>query len=229
MRLDSLLTSILPTPLTVSALLLCLASALVLGILTALVFTRGCRHTASFALTLGGGGGLLPMSVALVIMMVNGSIGTGLAVAGTFALVRFRSVPGTAREIAAIFTAVAIGLAMGMGMLSVAVVFFLLAAAAVLVLTKLHFGAMPENAKALRITVPEDVDYETALPDVFRAHHVTATLEKVRTESMGTLFELTYQVNLPSAVPSKALLDDLRERNGNLPILFTNLGDKDSL
>ena len=97
MRLDSLLTSILPTPLTVSALLLCLASALVLGILTALVFTRGCRHTASFALTLA----LLPMSVALVIMMVNGSIGTGLAVAGTFALVRFRSVPGTAREIAA--------------------------------------------------------------------------------------------------------------------------------
>ena len=88
MRLDSLLTSILPTPLTVSALLLCLASALVLGILTALVFTRGCRHTASFALTLA----LLPMSVALVIMMVNGSIGTGLAVAGTFALVRFRSV-----------------------------------------------------------------------------------------------------------------------------------------
>ena len=221
MRLDSLLTSILPTPLTVSALLLCLASALVLGILTALVFTRGCRHTASFALTLA----LLPMSVALVIMMVNGSIGTGLAVAGTFALVRFRSVPGTAREIAAIFTAVAMGLAMG----GVAVVFFLLAAAAVLVLTKLHFGAMPENAKALRITVPEDVDYESALPDVFRAHHVTATLEKVRTESMGTLFELTYQVNLPSAVPSKALLDDLRERNGNLPILFTNPGDKDSL
>ena len=193
MRLDSLLTSILPTPLTVSALLLCLASALVLGILTALVFTRGCRHTASFALTLA----LLPMSVAL--------------------------------EIAAIFTAVAIGLAMGMGMLGVAVVFFLLSAAAVLALTKLHFGAMPENAKVLRITVPEDVDYETALPDVFRAHHVTATLEKVRTESMGTLFELTYQVNLPSAVPSKALLDDLRERNGNLPILFTNLGDKDSL
>lgn len=208
MRLDSLLTSILPTPLTVSALLLCLASALVLGILTALVFTRGCRHTASFALTLA----LLPMSVA-----------------GTFALVRFRSVPGTAREIAAIFTAVAIGLAMGMGMLGVAVVFFLLSAAAVLALTKLHFGAMPENAKVLRITVPEDVDYETALPDVFRAHHVTATLEKVRTESMGTLFELTYQVNLPSAVPSKALLDDLRERNGNLPILFTNPGDKDSL
>ena len=211
MRLDSLLTSILPTPLTVSALLLCLASALVLGILTALVFTRGCKHTMSFALTLA----LLPMSVALVIMMVNGSIGTGLA--------------GTAREIAAIFTAVAMGLAMGMGMLGVAVVFFLLSAAAVLALTKLHFGAMPENVKVLRITVPEDVDYESALPDVFRAHHVTATLEKVRTESMGTLFELTYQVNLPSTVPSKALLDDLRERNGNLPILFTNPGDKDSL
>ena len=225
MRLDSLLTSILPTPLTVPALLLCLASALALGILTALVFTRGCKHTTSFALTLA----LLPMSVALVIMMVNGSIGTGLAVAGTFALVRFRSVPGTAREIAAIFTSVAIGLAMGMGMLGVAVIFFLLSALAVLALTKLHFGAMPENEKVLRITVPEDVDYETALPDVFRAHHVTATLEKVRTESMGTLFELTYQVNLPSAIPSKALLDDLRERNGNLPILFTNPGDKDSL
>ena len=177
MRLDSLLTSILPTPLTVSALLLCLASALVLGILTALVFTRGCRHTASFALTLA----LLPMSVALVIMMVNGSIGTGLAVAGTFALVRFRSVPGKAREIAAIFTAVAMGLAMGMGMLGVAVVFFLLAAAAVLVLTKLHFGAMPENAKVLRITVPEDVELQAVLIPQIREENreVAVALAKV--------------------------------------------------
>lgn len=225
MRLNALLISILPTPLTVPALLLCLGSALVLGILTALVFTRGCRHTASFALTLA----LLPMSVALVIMMVNGSIGTGLAVAGTFALVRFRSVPGTAREIAAIFTAVAIGLAMGMGMLGVAVIFFLLSAVATLVLTKLHFGMMPENEKVLRITVPEDVDYESAFAEVFRTHQVKAKLEKVRTESMGTLFELTYQVELPHSVPAKALLDDLRERNGNLPIIFTNPGEKDSL
>ena len=92
-----------------------------------------------------------------------------------------------------------------------------------------NLGMVSNKSAAMTITVPEDVDYETALPDVFRAHHVTATLEKVRTESMGTLFELTYQVNLPSAVPSKALLDDLRERNGNLPILFTNPGDKDSL
>ena len=227
--LEQLFKGLFDTELTavisVADFLLCLGFSLLLGLLLALAYMYRTRYTKSFVVTLA----LLPAVVCVVIMMVNGSIGTGLAVAGTFALVRFRSVPGTAREIAAIFTAVAMGLAMGMGMLGVAVVFFLLAAAVVLVLTKLHFGAMPENAKALRITVPEDVDYETALPEVFRAHHVTATLEKVRTESMGTLFELTYQVNLPSAVPSKALLDDLRERNGNLPILFTNLGDKDSL
>ena len=227
--LEQLFKGLFDTELTavisVADFLLCLGFSLLLGLLLALAYMYRTRYTKSFVVTLA----LLPAVVCVVIMMVNGSIGTGLAVAGTFALVRFRSVPGTAREIAAIFTAVAIGLAMGMGMLGVAVVFFLLAAAAVLALTKLHFGAMPENAKVLRITVPEDVDYESALPDVFRAHHVTATLEKVRTESMGTLFELTYQVNLPSAVPSKALLDDLRERNGSLPILFTNLGDKDSL
>ena len=220
-----MLSSIIGTELTLSAFLICTGVSLVLGITLALVAQFRARSSQSFAVTLA----LLPMVVQVVIMLVNGNIGAGVAVAGAFSLVRFRSVPGTAREIAAIFTAVAMGLAMGMGMLGVAVVFFLLSAAAVLVLTKLHFGAMPENAKVLRITVPEDVDYETALPDVFRAHHVTATLEKVRTESMGTLFELTYQVNLPSAVPSKALLDDLRERNGNLPILFTNPGDKDSL
>lgn len=225
MHLDSLLDSILTTPLTFSSLLLCFGSALVLGLLTALVFTRGCRHTASFALTLT----LLPMSVAMVIMMVNGSIGTGLAVAGTFALVRFRSLPGTAREIAAIFTAVALGLALGMGMLGVAVIFFLLSAVATLVLTALHFGAAPENEKLLRITVPEDLDYETAFTEVFAAHHVKAKLERVKLVSMGTLFELTWSVKLPGHVPEKALVDDLRERNSNLPILFTAPGEKESL
>ncbi len=215
------LDSILPSTLTIPSLLLCLGASLVLGILTALVFTRGCRHSASFALTLA----LLPMTVALVIMLVNGSIGTGLAVAGTFALVRFRSIPGTAREIAAIFTAVAIGLAMGTGMLGIAVIFFALSAVAVLLLTALHFGEPAKSEKQLRITVPEDLDYEHAFTEVFAAHQVKASLEKVRSVSMGTLFELTYQLKLPGDIPSKALMDDLRERNGNLPILFTSATD----
>lgn len=222
---ETLLDSVLTTPLTLPSLLLCLLSALVLGFGTAWVFTHGERHSASFALTLT----LLPMAVALVIMMVNGSIGTGLAVAGTFAMVRFRSAPGTAREIAAIFIAVAIGLALGMGMLGVAVVFFVLAAVVTLLLTHLHFGAAPENEKQLRVTVPEDLDYEHAFEEVFAAHHVRAQLEKVRLVSMGTLIELTWRVVLPGKTPTKALLDDLRERNSNLPILFTAPGEKDAL
>ena len=151
-----MLNSIIETPITLPSLLICLAAAMILGVLTAAVFLYRSRHSASFALTLA----LLPMAVAVVIMLVNGNIGTGVAVAGAFALVRFRSVPGTAREIAAIFTAMALGLALGMGYLGIAVIFFVLAALFTLVLTAVNFGAAPRTEKQLKITIPENYNYE---------------------------------------------------------------------
>ena len=114
-----------------------------LGILTAIVFSYRSRQSASFSLALA----ILPMAVAVVIMMVNGNVGTGVAVAGTFALVRFRSLPGTAREIAAIFSAMAMGLALGMGYVGLAAIFFLLVAVLTLALTSIGFGSAPAKKK----------------------------------------------------------------------------------
>ncbi len=213
---STMLESVLTEPVTLSKLLLCLGTAALLGILTSLVFTYRSPHTASFALTLA----LLPMAVAVIIFIVNGNVGTGVAVAGAFALVRFRSAPGTAREIAAIFTEMALGLALGMGYIGLAVLFFALSALLTLVLTALKFGAPPAREKQMRITLPEDVDYEHVFDDVFEQYHVHAELERVRTTNMGTLFELTYRLTFRDGQVPKAFLDELRIRNGNLNIVI---------
>jgi hypothetical protein len=213
------------SPLTVSTFLICLVTAIALGVLTALVFLFKSRHSASFALTLA----LLPMAVAVIIMMVNGNVGTGVAVAGAFALVRFRSVPGTAREIAAIFVDMALGLAIGMGYIGVAVLFFILAAALTLVLTALRFGENSQQEKQLKITIPENVDYAGLFDDVFAAYNVHAELEKVKTANMGTLFELTYNARFPDGQIPKAFLDELRVRNGNLNIVVSAQRDREAL
>lgn len=220
-----MLTSILQLPLTLPILLQCLAAAAALGILTALVFRAGSRSSASFSLTLS----LLPMIVAVIIMLVNGSIGTGIAIAGAFSLVRFRSVAGTGREIAAIFCSMALGLAIGLGYLDVAAIMFLCVAAVTLVLTLCHFGQPRAAHKQLRITIPENMDYNKLFDDVFAGHGVKAQLVRIKSTAMGTMFDLTYQITLPSATVPKAFLDDLRTRNGNLSIVVSTETELESL
>lgn len=220
-----MLTSVIDTPLTLPTLLLVLLTAVVLGLLTALVFTFRCRHTASFALTLT----LLPMAVAVIILLVNGNIGTGVAVAGAFALVRFRSVPGTAREIAAIFIEMALGLCLGLGYIGLAVIFFALTAIITLLLTAMRFGAPSATVKQMKITLPENVDYETLFDDVFEQYRVRADLQRIRTTNMGTLFELTYLLTFPAPQVPKAFIDELRIRNGNLNIVIGAVTEHEAL
>ncbi len=220
-----MLNSILTNPMTLPSFLLCLASAMALGILTALVFLYRSRHSASFALTLA----LLPMTVAVIIMLVNGNIGTGVAVAGAFALVRFRSVPGSAREIAAIFTAMAIGLALGMGYVGTAVLFFLFSAVFTISLTRINFGGASRFERHLKITIPENFNYQGLFDDVFAQYTAKACLTKIRTTNMGTLFELSYDIILKEKEVSKAFLDELRTRNGNLNIVIGDFSDKEML
>lgn len=206
--------TILTGSLTAGSFFLCMGTAAVLGILGALVNMYKNRHTQSFSMALA----LIPMAVAMVIMLVNGNIGAGVAVAGSFALVRFRSAPGSGREIAAIFSAMAIGLAAGMGYLAAAALFFCCYAVLMLGLTALSFGGKDSSRWALRITVPENVDYSTLFDDIFAAHQAQAELVRVKTANMGTLFDLTYEITLPDPKNSKRLMDELRVRNGNLAI-----------
>ncbi len=220
-----MLNSIFGSTITLQSLLICFATALALGVLNAMVFLYKSRHSSGFALTLA----LLPMAVAVVIMLVNGNVGTGVAVAGAFTLTRFRSVPGTAREIAAIFVDMGIGLALGMGYVGFAVVFFIVAAMFVLALTSLNFGAASRREKELRVTIPENFDYNGLFDDIFAKYKLHVELVKVRTVNMGTLFELTYHVTFPDDRIPKELIDELRSRNGNLNIIIGDVADREML
>ena len=209
-----MLNSILGTELTLTSFLICTGVSLLLGVGTALVAGYRSRSTQSLAVTLA----ILPAVVQAVIMLVNGSIGAGIAVAGAFSLVRFRSAPGTAREIAAIFLAMAIGLATGMGYVGLAALLFLILAGAMLALTALRFGQKEDAGRILKITIPEDLDYDGLCDDLFERYTTAHTLEKVKTTNMGTLYELRYRITLRQEPVPKVFLDELRCRNGNLNI-----------
>ena len=218
-----MLDSVIASGISIGGFLICIFSAIVLGVLTALVFTYKTKHTASLARSLA----MLPAAVALVIMLVNGNIGAGVAVAGAFALVRFRSVPGTAKEIAGIFISMAIGLACGMGYVGLAAIFFAIMAVFVLVLSTVGFGENRSRAKQLKVTIPENLDYDGLFDDLFEKYLSFNELERIKTSNMGTLYELTYDITLKNDGDSKAFLDELRCRNGNLNIALGRAADKE--
>ena len=218
-----MLNSILSAQITLPQFLICELTAMVLGFGTALVFLVRDWHTNAFSQSLA----LMPGVVTLVIMLVNGNIGAGLAVAGTFALVRFRSAPGSAKEITGLFMAVAIGLACGMGYVGVAVLFFVLMSAYVLGLGAARFGEESEKHRHLKITVPENTDYENLFADLLEKYTVSHELSKVRTTNMGTLFELQYRVVLKDPRQIREMIDEIRCRNGNLNIVCSREAEKD--
>ncbi len=211
---DIFTSSILNGTLTISGFLYCTLASLVLGLGIAGLYMVKNTYSKGFVVTLA----LLPAIVQVVIMMVNGNIGTGVAVAGAFSLVRFRSVPGNARDIVSIFFAMAVGLATGMGYLFYALLFLVIIGVVNVALLCSRFGDGKANVRTLKITVPENLDYEGLFDDLLQQYATSYTLEKVRTTNMGSLFELSYTVRLKGDMPPKAFLDALRCRNGNLNI-----------
>ena len=217
--------SIIQNGMTVSTFMICLLSALVLGVLTAMVFSFRFKHSGNLPFALV----LVPPIVTLVIMMVNGNIGAGLGVAGAFSLIRFRSAPGTARELSGLFTGTAVGLACGMGYVGIAALFFLVVALTVIALTLLRFGENSRSYRNLRITIPENLDYDGLFDDIFEKYTISHELNKVKTTNMGTLYELSYNIHIKDAEVSKDFIDELRCRNGNLNIICGRESDKDML
>lgn len=195
---------------------LCLLSALALGLVIALVYSFRSRHTKSFVVTLA----LLPAVVCVVIMLVNGNIGAGVAVAGAFSLVRFRSVPGTAREICMIFLAMGTGLTVGMGYIAYAALFALVMCGIFVLYSFSGLGSerSADRHRTLKITVPEDLEYTHMFDDIFSEFTSEHRLVRVKTASMGSLFRLTYEIRLRDPDREKELIDLLRCRNGNLEI-----------
>lgn len=223
---DSMLNSIFSSgQITGTAFLVTLGLALLLGIGTALLCMYKNKYSQSFAVTLA----MLPATVAVVIMLVNGNIGAGVAVAGGFSLVRFRSAAGTAREIGMIFLAMTLGLALGMGYVGLAICFFLVMAVFTAVLTTVDFGGRKDGERTLKISIPESLDYEGLFDDLFAEYTDRSELDKVKTTNMGTLYELTYRIVLKDAAKTKEFLDELRCRNGNLTISCGKVEFKEAL
>ena len=198
--------------------LLCLGVSLVLGLIMAAAYTWRNEHTKSFLVTLA----LLPAVVCVVIMMINGNIGAGVAVAGAFSLVRFRSAPGSAKEIVTIFLAMGAGLIAGMGYLGFAALFTVIMCVMFLIYNAVAGNAKSEAInKTIKITIPEDLDYTGAFDDIFAEYTRKNELIKVKTTNMGSMFRLTYNVTLRDATREKEMIDRIRERNGNLEIMVS--------
>lgn len=204
------------TTISVTDFLLCIACALVLGLLLAGAYMFRSRYTKSFIVTLA----LLPTVVCVVIMMVNGNVGAGVAVAGAFSLVRFRSVPGTAKEITMLFLAMGSGLICGMGYLGFALLFTIILSLFTLIYGQLSFGTKKTTTlyKTLTITIPEDLDYTGVFDPILSEYTSSYELIRVKTTNMGSLFRLTYNLTLRDPSKEKELIDQLRCRNGNLEI-----------
>ena len=224
---DNIFSSILTNgTFTGGELALSTLAALVCGLIIAGAYMIKNRCSRSFLITLV----LLPSIVELVIILVNGNIGAGVAVAGAFSLVRFRSAPGRGQEITGIFLAMAAGLATGMGYVGVAILFSLLVSALNLLLNVMGFGSDAKGMQTLKITVPENLDYEGKFDDIFKRYLKSYSYDEVRTTNMGSLYRITLSVLLKDNVSTKDFIDDLRTGNGNLDISLGRMIDSmDSL
>ncbi|CUP23582.1 Uncharacterised protein [Hungatella hathewayi] len=219
--LNTILTETVSSGITLPQLILCTLTSLGIGIVLAFLHTYKNTSSKNFVMTLA----ILPAVVQAVIMLVNGNLGTGVAVMGAFGLVRFRSAPGNAREIGSVFLAMAIGLATGMGYLGIAVLLLLIIGAAILILTELPFGSQSFSQKELKVTIPENLDYAGIFDDLFEKYTKSAELMKVRTTNMGSLYELCYRIELKKEEEEKTMLDDIRCRNGNLTIVCGRIAE----
>ncbi|MBO5105864.1 MAG: DUF4956 domain-containing protein [Clostridia bacterium] len=209
--------TIIENSVSVSSFFVCTLVSLFLGAGIALSYMFRSHYSKSFVVTLA----LLPAIVQMIIMMVNGNIGVGVAVAGAFNLVRFRSVPGNAREIGSVFLSMAVGLATGMGFIWVAAVFTAVMVVFTCFYNLVGFGKAKSADRELKITIPENIDYTNLFDDVFKEYTSFSELVRVRTVNMGSLFQLVYRVRLRDVNKTKEFLDTLRCRNGNLDIACT--------
>ena len=205
-------------------MMLAIGVSLLLGLVIAKVYQFKTVYSKSFVMSLA----LLPTLIAIVIFLVNGSLGAGVAVMGAFSLIRFRSAPGGAKELVSIFLVMTIGIAIGMGYLVFATVFTLIMSLAMLLLEVVNFGQMKHSMRQLTIVIPESLDYESIFDDIFNkaANHVE--LANVKTSDMGSLFKIKYIIQLNGRMTAKELIDALRTRNGNLEIAISRYITKEN-
>ena len=211
-------SSIIGTTITLSSFLICLGVSLVLGFVVAYMHKKTTKSNKNFVTTLF----VLPALVTTVILLVNGNLGTSVAVLGAFSLIRFRSIPGNSKEILSVFFAMAIGLATGVGYIGFAAIFTIVISLVIVLLSILNFGSDTKYTKMLKVLIPEDLDYTEVFNDIFNDYVDDSEMVSAKTVNMGSIFELTYRVNLKKNINEKEFIDKLRVRNGNLKIVLSH-------
>ncbi len=199
----------------VGMIAICIGAAFVLGLIVACLYMYRNSYNRGFAVALV----LLPMAVAAVVSVVNGNLGLGIALGGSFGIIRFRSAVGTARDIVAVFLSMAAGLICGSGYVLLAACVVVVVSLIGFILLAAGFGGRNNCERQLRITVPESLDYTDTFEDIFDKYLSARELEKVKTTNMGSLYKLYYRVSLKDAKKEKEMLDEIRTRNGNLEIV----------
>lgn len=203
--------------LDITTALICAGVSLVLGLAIAITHMKTSETTKGFLTTLA----VLPLLVMAVMIMINGSLGTSIAILGAFSLIRFRSIAGCAKDLLSIFFAMMIGLALGMGHVLFAVVITIIAIVAIVFLSYTHFLEPDRHARVLKVVIPEDLDYEDVFTDIFKKYTSYHHLVKMKTVNMGSLYKLTYNVKLRNGVKEKEFLDEIRVKNCNLKVLLS--------
>ena len=212
---ESVLVNNVASTLGIQSAVLCTGASLVFGLIIAICYCLSGKSTKGFCVSLV----VLPALVQTVIMLVNGNLGTGVAIVGAFSLIRFRSIPGTSREITFVFFAMVAGLAAGMGYLTYGVFVCLFVGVVVVFLALLPVHGKEERMQTLRITIYEDLDYTTIFDDLFEEYLKRYELEMVKTTNMGSMYQITYRIEQKDRKREKEFIDELRCRNGNLTIV----------
>ena len=213
--MENILSSIFTGSLTLGQFLLAIGASMILGFIAALVFMFRNTYTKSFITALV----LIPAIETVVIMLVNDNLGVGLSVAGSFALIRFRSVKGNAKELVAVFLAMTIGIICGTGYIVIAAIFTLMLCLVMFLLTMTGFGKVSENDRYLKITIPESLNYDEVFEPVLDKYCSTWELESIKTLTLGSLFRIEYKITMKDSAQTKKMIDEIRTRNGNLEIM----------
>ena len=214
--LESIISSSSQATISLENCLICIGVAIVLGIVISFIHKITSKATPNFLITLS----LLPVLVQVVILLVNGNLGTSLAVAGAFSLIRFRSMQGNSKELISIFWAMTVGLALGMGYVTLAIIITVIVGILMFIISKLLEGRKNSGVRKLKIVIPENLDYTEVFDDLLIKYTNKSELQKAKTTNMGSTYELVYSVNMKNNVKEKEFLDEIRVRNGNMLVML---------
>lgn len=225
--LDTILTSTTGESLTLTNTLIILVVSIILGLIISISYMKTSKEevvTSGFAITLI----MLPAIISIIILLVGNNVARAFSLAGAFSIIRFRSEPKDPKDISYIFFTLAVGLSAGMGYILYAILFTIILCLIMFVLKFINYAEPDKSCLELRITIPENLNYENVFDDILKKYTSSWKFKKIKTKEFGSLFEITYSVVMNSG-NQKKFIDEIRCRNGNLGVILSVPQEKNNL